>query len=109
MNIDHMSRGFTFVQDSEVGKFLPWIAAQNFTGPINLSSEGMVTIKMILDYIEEKSGKKSIIDKNGAASPFLEKTFSLNMDRAKQLGYHVSNINSWFWSLMDEYIARAMK
>ena len=113
MNIDDVSRGFTFIRDTEVGSFLPWIAAQDFNGPINLASEGMVTIDMILKYIEGKTGKVAIIDtKNGTKSPFHEfneKTFSLNMDRAKQLGYHVSNINSWFWNLMDEYIARAMK
>lgn len=113
MNIDDVSRGFTFIRDTEVGSFLPWIAAQDFNGPINLASEGMVTIDMILKYIEEKTGKTAIIDtKNGTKSPFHEfneKTFSLNMDKAKQLGYHVSNINSWFWSLMDEYIARAIK
>ena len=113
MNIDDVSRGFTFIRDTEVGSFLPWIAAQDFSGPINLASEGMVTIDMILKYIEEKTGKKAIIDtKNGSKSPFHEfneKTFSMNMNKARQLGYKTSHINDWFWKLMDEYIARALK
>lgn len=113
MNIDDTSRGFTFVQDTEVGKFLPWIAAQSFTGPINLSSEGMVTISMILDYIERKLEKKAVIDRiHGENSPFPvfnEKTFSMNMKKAHQLGYKTSHINDWFWKLMDEYIARVLK
>lgn len=113
MNIDDISRGFTFIRDIEVGRFLPWIAAQSFTGPINLASEGMVTIKMILDYIERKTNKKPLIDVvNGEESPFHvyhEKTFSMNMDKARKLGYKTSHINDWFWKLMDEYIARAMK
>ena len=62
MSISDVSKGFTFVRDTEVGKFLPWIAAQDFTGSINLASEGIVTIKMILDYIEAKTGQKTIID-----------------------------------------------
>lgn len=113
MNIDDTARGFTFVRDSEVGKFLPWIAAQNYTGPINLASKGFVTIKMILDYIENKTGKKAIIDtQNGTESPFHvfgEKHFSMNMDKAEELGYCCSDLNDWFWKLMDEYIARAVK
>lgn len=110
MNIDDISRGFTFIQDVEVGKFLPWIAAQNFTGPINLSSEGLVTIDMILNYIEEKTGNIAIIDtKNGIKSPFTEKTFSLNMEKARHLGYRTTHIDDWFWKLIDEYIARAIK
>lgn len=110
MNIDDVSRGFTFIQDHEVGKFLPWLAAQDFSGPINLASEGMVTIQMILNYIEDKTSKRAVIDtSNGNKSPFNEKTFSLNMDKAKLLGYRTSNINDWFWKLMDEYIARALR
>ena len=113
MNIPDVTHGFTFIRDTEVGKYLVWIAAQPFTGPINLASEGMITIQMILSYIEQKVGKKAIIDtENGTKSPFHEfneNTFSQNMDKSKQLGYHTSNINDWFWSLMDEYIARALK
>lgn len=110
MKIEDSSRGFTFIRDTEVGKFLLWIAAQPFTGAINLASEGMVTVKMILDYIEEKTGKKAVIDTvNGMPAPFIERTFSLNMDNAKRLGYRTSNINDWFWRLMDEYIAKALR
>lgn len=113
MNIDDVARGFTFIRDSEVGQFLPWIAAQPYEGPINLASTSFVTIKMILEYIEAKTGKKAIIDTvNGSESPFHmfgEKNFSMNMDKAEQLGYESSKLNDWFWSLMDEYIARAIK
>lgn len=110
MIIRDTSHGFTFIRDTEVGKFLPWIAAQNFVGPINLASEGMITIQMILDYIEKKVGKKALIDtENGTDSPFNENTFSLNMDKAKRLGWNTSNIHDWFWKLMDEYIERALK
>lgn len=110
MNISDISKGFTLVRDTEVGKFLPWIAAQDYTGPINLASEGLVTIKMILDYIEAKTGQAAIIDiVKGSKSLFNEKTFSLNLDKAKTLGYRTSNINDWFWKLMDEYINRALR
>lgn len=113
MKIDDTSRGFTFIRSTEVGKFLPWIAAQDYQGPINLASTGIVTIQMILDYIERKVGKKAIIDiVNGAESPFHvfnETTFSMNMEKAQQLGYHTSEINEWFWKLMDKYIERAIR
>ena len=110
MDIRDNSHGFTFIRDTEVGKFLPWIAAQSFVGPINLASEGMITMQMLLDYIEKKVGKKALIDtENGANSPFNENTFSQNMDKAKRLGWNTSNIHDWFWKLMDEYIARALQ
>lgn len=112
MCIDDISRGFTFVRATEVGKFLPWIAAQSFEGPINLASTGFVTIEMILNHIEKATGKKSIIDiVNGDESPFHvfnEQLFSMNMDKAKQLGYHTSDLNEWFWDYLDGVIKKAM-
>ncbi len=73
----------------------------------------MITIKSIFDYIEAKTEKKAIIDTvKGDNSPFHEfneNTFSMNMDKAKRLGWKTSNINDWFWHLMDEYIASALK
>lgn len=113
MNIDDINRCLTFVRDSDVGEFLPWIAAQNFTGAINFSAMGYVSIKDILLYIEKKTGRKALIDiKNGMESPFHvfdEKSFSCNLDKVKQLGFEPVQLDSWFWSLMDEYIERALK
>lgn len=113
MNIDDINRCLTFVRDSDVGEFLPWIAAQNFTGAINFSAMGYVSIKDILSYIEKKTGRKALIDiKNGMESPFHvfdEKSFSCNLDKVKQLGFEPVQLDSWFWSLMDEYIERALK
>lgn len=113
MSIEDTSKGFTLIRDTEVGRFLPWIAAQDFEGPINLASEGMVTVQMMLHYIEDKVGRKAILDEGkGDTAPFNvynENTFSMNMDKAKRLGYHASGIHDWFWKLLDEYIARAMR
>lgn len=113
MSIDDRARGFTFIRDTEVGSFLPWIANQTFRGPINLASEGMVTIDEIIKYIEKKTKQKAIIDvENGDKSPFHEyneTTFSMNMDLAKGIGYKTSNIHEWFWDLLDKYIERALR
>lgn len=113
MNIDDTQRRLTFVRESEVGKFLTWIAGQNYMGPINLSSTGSITIQEILNYIEKKTGKKAIIDREtGAESPFHvfnEQSFSMDMSKAQKLGYITSDINEWFWQLMDEYIQQALK
>lgn len=108
MKIRDINVRMTFIQDSEVGKFLPWIAAQDFTGNINLSSNGNVKLSDIIGYIEEKVGEKAIISDDGDDSPFNEKSFSLDMSKATQLGYKTSNLESWFWRLMDSYISRAL-
>ena len=111
MKIEDISKGFTFIQDKEVAKFLTWIAAQNYKGPINISSSGMVTIQMLLDYIEKRTGKKAILNnENGELEPFSkDRLFTMNTDRASELGYNVPSLHRWFWELMDEYINRVVK
>ena len=113
MKIDDINRGFSFIRDTEVGAFLALIATQDFSGVINLSSTGHITIKDIISYIENKVNKKAKVNKSeGIESPFHvynEKDFSLNMDKSIKLGYKPSTHDSWFWKLMDEYIAKALR
>ena len=64
----------------------------------------------ILNYIEVKTGYKAIIDhKAKEDAPFDKDTFSLNLEKVESIGYKVSNINAWFWKLLDEYIERALR
>lgn len=113
LNISDTQRKMTFIQAEEVGKFLPWIAAQNFTGPINLASEGMVTVGEIIDYIERQTGKRAIIEpKKLSEESFCDvnsNSFSMSMEKARQLGYKTSNLYSWLWTTLDEYIAKASR
>lgn len=110
INISDMSRSFTMVRHDEVGRFLCWIAAQQYEGAINFSSNGFVTVGSIISYIEKKSGIKAIYDnQTDEKESFREKSFSLNLDKASNLGYQPSNINEWFWDLLDKYIERALK
>lgn len=110
ISIADMSRSFTAVRDDEVGKFLCWIAAQPYKGAINFSSDGFVTVGSIISYIEKKTGIKALIsEESKIIEPFREKSFSLNLDKVRTLGYKISNINDWFWIVLDRYIERALK
>lgn len=110
MKIHDMDKFFSFVREQEVGEFLPWIASQSYEGEINFASKGVVSYKSIIEYIEKKTGIKSIIDEeNGEDVPFDWESYELNTTKLEELGYVTSDVNDWFWKLMDEYIARAKK
>lgn len=110
MKIQDMDKFFSFVREQEVGEFLPWLAAQSYSGPINFGSTGVITYRNIIEYIEKKTGRKAIIDEsNGDDVPFDWESYELNTSQVEKLGYLASNVNDWFWSLMDEYIARAKR
>lgn len=107
MNIPDLSRAFTMIRTSDVGEFLPWIAAQDITGPVNFAGDGYITVQSILSYIEKKTGKKAIIDKKGKPAPFSvfkETSFSMNMDKIKALGYTPVSLYDWFWNDIDTYL-----
>ena len=103
MNIDNVDCQMGFIRSAEAGKFLAFLADKEFTGPINGCSEGTISIREILDYIEEKSGKHSIISENGEVAPYNHTPeYSINTDKAKELGFHFSDIKSWIYELLDE-------
>ena len=55
--------------------------------------------------MEQKTGTKAVIDKNGDAAPYNgEPEYSINTDKAKELGYRFSKLHEWIYELLDYYI-----
>ena len=78
---------------------------QDFCGAINGSSEGTISIREIIDYVEEKTGVKAVISKEGDEAPYNgEPEYSINTDQAKKLGYRFSTLKDWIFELLDYYI-----
>ena len=72
---------------------------------INGSSEGTISIKEIIEYVEKKTGTKAIIDKAGENAPYNgEPEYSINTERAKALGFRFSVLQDWIYGLLDYYI-----
>ncbi|MFJ8513111.1 hypothetical protein [Lysinibacillus xylanilyticus] len=47
-----------FINEDEAGRFLSWIGTIDFHGPINTCTNGTVTLKEFLAYIEEGTKRK---------------------------------------------------
>lgn len=109
MSINDTSASISFVNDQEIGDFLPWIAAQNFEGPINFASIESITLDEIIRYIEKKTNKKAIIDEKGKRTPFNEKSYSLNIKKLSELKFFDSDVEYWIWDLIDKYIDKALR
>lgn len=108
MNIPNVQDCVAFVQASEVGRFLPWVAAQDISGAINFASQGAITLELLINYIGEKLHVvPQFSDKSGEPTYFNGLTFSLDLSRLQSIGWTPSNLEDWFWTLMDHYIARA--
>ena len=105
MNIDNIDCQMGFIRSDEAGKFLAFLVDKDFRGAINGSSEGTISIREIIDYVEEKTGMKAVIGNDGEAAPYNgEPEYSINTDKAKTLGYRFSTLKDWIFDLLDYYI-----
>lgn len=105
MNIDNLDYQMGFIRSDEAGEFISFLVDKDVTGAINGASEGTISLKEIIEYVEDKTGTKAIIDSEGEDAPYNgEPEYSICTDKAKQLGFEFSNLKDWIYELLDYYI-----
>ena len=108
MNIDNLEYQMGYIRSDEAGRFIAFLVDKDFKGAINGSSEGTISIKEIIEYVEKKTGMKAIIEKEGDAAPYNgEPAYSINTEKANALGFTFSKLNDWIYELLDYYIQMA--
>jgi nucleoside-diphosphate-sugar epimerase len=110
MNIDNPDHQMSYIRSDEAGKFMAFLVSKDFSGPVNGASSGTVSLKEILRFIEERTGKKALLDPKGDAAPYNgDPEFSINTKKAESLGFRFTNINDWIYDLIDHYIELCQK
>lgn len=107
MNIDNLNCQMGFILSDEAGKFLAFLADKDFNGAVNGSAHGTISLNEIIQYIENKTGAKAVINADGDDAPYNgEPEYSINTDKAENLGYRFSNLKDWIFDLLDYYIGK---
>ena len=105
MYIDNIDYQMSYIRSDEAGRFLAFLADKDICGAINGSSDGTISIREIIAYVEKKTGAKAVLDAKGDAAPYnCEPEYSINTDRAKSLGFCFSSLHDWVYDLLDYYI-----
>lgn len=105
MNIDNLDYQMGYIRSDEAGRFMAFLVDKDVSGAINGSSEGTISIKEIIDYVEKQTGTKAIISKEGDTAPYNgEPEYSINTEKAKTLGFRFSVLHDWIYELLDYYI-----
>lgn len=105
MNIDNVNCQMGFIRSDEAGRFLAFLADKNINGVINGSAHETISLNEIIKYIEEKTGAKAVINSDGDNAPYnSEPEYSINTERAENLGFKFSNLKDWIFDLLDYYI-----
>ncbi len=104
MYIDNLDAKMSFISSDEAGKFMAFLAGSNFTGAINGCSNGTISLREVIDHVEKKTGAKAVISSTGDAAPYNgEKEYSINTDKARELGWYFSDLRDWIYELIDSY------
>ena len=100
--VDNLNEEIGFIRSSEAGNFIAWLADQKFTGAINGGNTGTISLQEIMDYVEQKVGKKAQYAADGLAMPYNgQRSFSLDVGYASTLGYRFTDLKEWIFMLLD--------
>lgn len=110
MHIDNLECQMGFIRSDEAGKFMAFLAEQDFKGAINGSTKGTISVKEIIEYVEEKTGTHAVLSDEGEEAPYNgEPDYTINTDIAAELGFTFSNLKDWIYELLDYYIEEVKK
>ncbi|OJH19417.1 NAD-dependent dehydratase [Bacillus obstructivus] len=104
----NLDASISFVNEDEAGDFLAWIGQTNFDGPINCCTNGSVTLREFISFIELAAGKKAkveITQSDNKQTPYsIPKSWTMSNQKAKDLGYHFQDIHQWLPELIKKSI-----
>lgn len=105
MYIDNIDAELCYISQYDAAQFLAYLADNDSPCAINGASNGTVSLRKLISYIEKKCGKTAIIDLDGEPAPFNGETdYSLDTSKANQIGYTFENIDDWIYGLIDFYL-----
>jgi nucleoside-diphosphate-sugar epimerase len=85
--------------------FMAFLTDIDYLGPINGSSHETISLREILNYITEMTGKEAVLLEDGEKAPYnSEPEYSINTSRAEKLGFNFSNLKDWIYKLIGYYI-----
>ena len=73
-----------------------------------MANQGTVSIKQIAEYCKRKTGKEILLSDSGEPAPYNGiDEYSINIDKATQLDFSFTPIDTWLYELLDEYILKS--
>lgn len=109
MWVDDMEYGMAFISEKEAGEFIAYLVDHPVDGTVNGSMNGLIQIKDIISYIENRTGKKAKIQEGAESAPFngLSCNWTFKTKIANDCGYSFQETEEYVKKLIDFYILPA--
>jgi nucleoside-diphosphate-sugar epimerase len=104
VNIENPDAEISLISSAEAASFLAWLSGVPHTGPFNACSDGPVSLKAIVGFIEEATGKAALVKRQPESDNFSvfgkPTSATLNTSKARQCGFRFQHTRDWLQPLV---------
>lgn len=104
VNIENPDVEISLISSTEAAAFLAWLSAVPHTGPFNACSDGPVSLKTIVGFIEEATGKAARVKRQAESDSFSlfgkPVTATINTGKARRYGFQFQQTRDWLQELV---------
>jgi nucleoside-diphosphate-sugar epimerase len=104
VNIENPDAEISLISSTEAAEFLAWLSGVPHTGPFNACSDGPVSMKAIVGFIEEATGKTAVVKRQPETDSFSifgkRRSATLSTARARGFGFQFQQTRDWLLPLV---------
>lgn len=105
INDKNLDLRYSFAENHEEAEFLYYLAACDYVGIVNFAAQGDISMREIIRYVEEKSGRKALYSSEAEALPFTKHPeVTMDLSCCLNIGYTPLHLKDWIYKKIDKYI-----
>lgn len=111
IGISNLEAQMNFIHEQEAAEFLFWLGiSSELTGPVNARSDGEVSLRELVQWIEQGTEQQAIIQSetdDEAQSPFgVPDSWIMDTSKAKQDGFQFYVLSEWMPALIKQMVTQ---
>jgi nucleoside-diphosphate-sugar epimerase len=105
-----VNRPATYIHVEEIAGFLAWVAGEDFTGPVNAASHGVLTTEELCEAVAAHLPEGKVVLQAvevGEVSPFsFFRSYGMDNSRATRLGFDFADVRRWLPTAVGETLGK---
>ena len=106
MYIDDMDSRISFIHERKAGEFLAYVAENDIFGAVNGCCHGDISVREIIEYIQESIDRKALLSDSGEAAPYngYSSFATLDTSKADASGFSFGCVKKAVFETIDGYL-----